>query len=797
MQIKNLHIFNFFNAIWKQGEVREIRAFDHNDFIFYGYFDSPEAATISAETLEMSSTVYITLNPVNPALLARAENKIKRAGKKATLTKDDDIIDNRLLLIDCDPFTPVGISSNEEELSKTKEVAEKIIAKVGKPLVYGMSGNGHHLIYQVQGTVEQRKAFLETLKKEFESAETCKIDQVVYNSARITKVLGTWSRKGDSTKTRPHRQSYIIQANEDSKLLILPEVPQKQEPEKQQKKNVLDHHVVPGVFNGWSSFNEKLSWMRNFLMNSGYTVREEKPWKDGILFILESCAFDSSHSGNDAGILVMPGNAPFSYQCFHNSCQAHTWEEFRNICGNPKQYTNVNGITCKYCGSSDLVWGDFERKKRLFTRDGVMHHCKEKTSESKEIQEKTQETTHSQEKKTKTKKQVRIAEYIQKYEELGYNFSMNELTDDLYFNNRLAQDDDIARIRVLLREWGINEKKAVNLAQANDIMIMLAADHKFNPIKTYLSSIPKWDGIDRITEILKSFPCADITAYRWLEIWFSGAIRRIYEDGKHFPSLVLISKKQGVGKSTFAKWLCPERLQKDLYNASQIRPEDKDNRIRLASTWIWEIEELGATTRKADIEALKAFLSAEQIRDRKPYGRIDFVKPAVTAFVGTINDNGGGFLVDPTGNRRFLILNANEMNFDFQKIDIDMIWAQAIHLYHEKKYIMNEDDKREQADANKEHLISSPTETYLDKYYEITSDENDFVPLSDILDILKKCGIQQNHKVSMDVAAFFNKIDTTKKIVKKINGKSTRGYCGIKRNNSDIPNSYTPYGDRY
>ena len=59
----------------------------------------------------------------------------------------------------------------------------------------------------------------------------------------------------------------------------------------------------------------------------------------------------------------------------------------------------------------------------------------------------------------------------------------------------------------------------------------------------------------------------------------------------------------------------------EYYHEGAINPEDKDCRIRLMSTWIWTVSELGATTRKNDREALKSFLTLETVRDRKWDGK--------------------------------------------------------------------------------------------------------------------------------------------------------------------------------
>ena len=79
-----------------------------------GYFDDLEALAKAA--MDCSGGVpgvYITVNPVNPMLLARANNDLVPYAK--TTAADDDITARQWLLLDFDPVRPSKISSSEAE----------------------------------------------------------------------------------------------------------------------------------------------------------------------------------------------------------------------------------------------------------------------------------------------------------------------------------------------------------------------------------------------------------------------------------------------------------------------------------------------------------------------------------------------------------------------------------------------------------------------------------------------------------------------------------------------------------
>ena len=77
-----------------------------------GYFDDPLKLAECAADLDSTGKyagIYITLNPCNPALLARCCNRVRPYAE--TTTSDHDIFKRRWLLIDCDPKRRAGISS--------------------------------------------------------------------------------------------------------------------------------------------------------------------------------------------------------------------------------------------------------------------------------------------------------------------------------------------------------------------------------------------------------------------------------------------------------------------------------------------------------------------------------------------------------------------------------------------------------------------------------------------------------------------------------------------------------------
>ena len=90
-----------------------------------GYFTDPDKAAQAAATLDKRKAVgvYVVLNEINPALLARSPNQM--TDHLETTTSDNDIIRRRWLPIDFDPTRPSGISSTDAEHDAAETLARE------------------------------------------------------------------------------------------------------------------------------------------------------------------------------------------------------------------------------------------------------------------------------------------------------------------------------------------------------------------------------------------------------------------------------------------------------------------------------------------------------------------------------------------------------------------------------------------------------------------------------------------------------------------------------------------------
>lgn len=207
--------------LMEPGQIHEIRVLGAlgRNRIDAGYFADPAKAARAVLGYDgRAQGIYLTINPAQPDLLARAANRIVPYARETT--KDQEIIRRNWLLIDFDPRRPGGISSSQEEhqaaLSQARLGREWLAAQGWPDPILADSGNGAHLLYRIAlpndaAATALLKQCLSALQTEL-ATPVVDIDPVVYNAARLAKAYGTLACKGDNIAPRPHRRSQVLEA---------------------------------------------------------------------------------------------------------------------------------------------------------------------------------------------------------------------------------------------------------------------------------------------------------------------------------------------------------------------------------------------------------------------------------------------------------------------------------------------------------------------------------------------------------------------------------------------------------
>ena len=198
------NVAEFLQLLIEPGNVFEVRSINCPERLggtfvstAAGYFNDAKSASLAIENLESlrPPAVYVTLNPVQPALMARAANRIGHKAKSTTT--DADIIRRLWILVDMDALRPAGISSTDGELAEACKLSDTLLAalrSLGWPEpLRGMSGNGCYLLYRIDlPNDEESKLLVQAVLKAMASqfnTEGAEVDCSTFNAARIAKVL--------------------------------------------------------------------------------------------------------------------------------------------------------------------------------------------------------------------------------------------------------------------------------------------------------------------------------------------------------------------------------------------------------------------------------------------------------------------------------------------------------------------------------------------------------------------------------------------------------------------------------
>lgn len=277
-------------------------------------------------------------------------------------------------------------------------------------------------------------------------------------------------------------------------------------------------------------------------------------------------------------------------------------------------------------------------------------------------------------------------------------------------------ESDLGAVQIYLeRVYGLYTP-----SKLKGILLAIAAERSYHPIRDYFAVLPAWDGVPRVDTLFIDYLGSPDTSYirAIARKMMVAAVARIYEPGIKFDSVVVLNGPQGMGKSSFfaklgGKWFSDSLTISDM--------KDKAAPEKLQGYWILELGEL-AGLKKMDVETVKAFITRQDDKFRHSYGYSVEDHPRQCIIVGSTN-NGDGFLRDVTGNRRFwpvtCTTNSPHRPWEVENL-VPQIWAEAYTLYRagEQLFLSPEEEKQaamEQTAALESDVREGMIAEYLDK----------------------------------------------------------------------------------
>ncbi len=374
------------------------------------------------------------------------------------------------------------------------------------------------------------------------------------------------------------------------------------------------------------------------------------------------------------------------------------------------------------------------------------------------------------------RRRILSAEYLKVLNDLGYTFRMNILNDMVEVQRNgaweILSDPIAALIRREMRDKGYEQVNVMEDAYTAEAYL-----NRYHPVQDYLNSL-QYDGGNYIEQLAGHFVDVDGVFAFMLRRWLIGAVAKAHLGVQN--RMLVMEGNQGLGKSEFVKWLAS--VVPDAYIEGPIETGDKDNLIRLASRWVWEVSEFGNTVRRSDRDALKFFLSMNRVTVRKSYGRIDMVKPTLASWIGTFNDE-GGVLNDPTGSRRFMVCKLTAIDWSYTQLDPNKIWAEANAAFRSgEPWNLQPDEAARTNQVNERYEMDDPVEGLLKQFYHVDPQDKTWTPSHEILTLLEANGLRggSTRQNAMALASVMKKCGIERKKGDNKNGQRVWGYTGVR-----------------
>ena len=198
----------------------------------------------------------------------------------------------------------------------------------------------------------------------------------------------------------------------------------------------------------------------------------------------------------------------------------------------------------------------------------------------------------------------------------------------------------------------------------------------YHPFTDYMANLPAWDGRDRLTELAQRV--SDDAAWvrhfrRWMLAvaaqWMNGA-----DFGKRANSVapLLVSARQGLGKSTFCRQLMPTVLQAYFTESFDLNnPTAAEH--KLTAFGLINIDEFDRLSAER-MPLLKNLMQLERITLRRAFKHSAEPLPRIANFIATSNRY--DLLTDLTGSRRFICVDVQHPINCSTPIEYDQLYAQ-------------------------------------------------------------------------------------------------------------------------
>ena len=227
---------------------------------------------------------------------------------------------------------------------------------------------------------------------------------------------------------------------------------------------------------------------------------------------------------------------------------------------------------------------------------------------------------------------------------------------------------------------------------------------EYHPFTAYFEQLPEWDGTDRVSALARRVSDNPVWVngfHRWM-LGLSAQWMQFHPDTNNANRAnsinransvapLLVSSRQGLGKSTFCRLLMPDAL-KAYYTESYDLSSPASAEAKLAAYGLINLDEFDKLS-ASKMPLLKNLMQASALNIRKAYKRSTSALPRIASFIGTSNRE--DLLVDRTGSRRFLCISLEHAIDCITPVEHEQLYAQlkAELLSGERSWFNKEEEQ--------------------------------------------------------------------------------------------------------
>ncbi len=227
---------------------------------------------------------------------------------------------------------------------------------------------------------------------------------------------------------------------------------------------------------------------------------------------------------------------------------------------------------------------------------------------------------------------------------------------------------------------------------------------EYHPFTAYFEQLPEWDGTDRVSALARRVSDNPVWVngfHRWMlglsAQWMqfrsdaNNANRANSINRANSVAPLLVSSRQGLGKSTFCRLLMPDAL-KAYYTESYDLGSPASAEAKLAACGLINLDEFDKLS-ASKMPLLKNLMQTSALNIRKAYKRSASALPRIASFIGTSNRE--DLLVDRTGSRRFLCVSLDHAIDCVTPVEHEQLYAQlkAELLSGERSWFNKEEEQ--------------------------------------------------------------------------------------------------------